>query len=255
MPIDTLIIDDEPLAREGLRLLLAADPEIRLVGEAGDSRTASRLLRQHRPALIFVDVQMPDRSGVELVAALDPVARPVVVFVTAHEEHALRAFDLHATDYLLKPFTDERFREALYRAKAAVAGRRERRVEDRLEDLVKHLDAAPSGAAARALVAFRSGGEYHVFRPAEIRWVEAQGDYLKLHAESGPRLVRETLQDFLRRLPDEGFVRVHKSAIVNLVWIKRLEHVCAGDYLVELLDGARVRVSRQYRDALLARLG
>ncbi len=255
MKITVLIVDDEPPARESLRRLVQADAELELVGEAGDGFVALEEIRRRRPQLVLLDVQMPEMSGVEMVAQLPPDARPEIVFVTAFDRFALEAFDLEAVDYLLKPYPDERFQEAVGRVKRRLRLDRLGTEHEKIDRVIAALRAAGQPPpAASATVTFRCDGDLHVVARADIAWIEAQGDYLRVHARGSTLLVRETMREFLARAGPGEFLRVHKSAIVNLGRVRRSTHLCAGDYEVELDTGAKVRVSRLFRQDLLARL-
>jgi two-component system, LytTR family, response regulator len=260
-PLNILIVDDEPHARATLRQLLAAEPGVVLAGEAGTAASAAALLETMMPDLVFLDVQLPDGTGLDLLHALPAGRRPSVVFVSGFDRFAVRAFELHAVDFLLKPFSDERFRDAL----ARVRRRRHQtdiealnvRVDALLQNwtaLTRSLPHAAPVESPRKFVA-KSGGDIHVFASEKIKWVEGQGDYLRIHSATGAALVRETMQRFLARATDGRFVRVHKSAIVNLAFVRRLVPLSSGDYRIELLDGAPVRVSRNYVGQLKDALG
>lgn len=252
--ITTVIVDDEPLARAAAAQLLALDPDLVLAGEAADGRSALALLRRVQPDLVLLDLDLPDQTGLGLLGQLPEERRPEVIFMTAHGEFARQAFDVHAVDYLMKPCTDARFREA-------VARLRRRRGRTSLAALAAQLDSllqrvqAPPPARTPDRLTVRSGGELHVFATDQIKWVEGQGDYLKIHGTGGSALVRETMRHFLGRVDPARFVRVHKSAIVNLAFVRRLEPIYSGDYRLELQDNTVLRVSRNYRTALRAALG
>lgn len=259
MKIRTLLVDDEPLAREGLAGLLRAHPEFEIVAEAENAKDARRRLRELRPELIFLDVQMPGMNGVDLLHAMPPGERPAVVFVTAFDSYARPAFDLAAIDYLMKPFTDERFAEMIERVKHRLRTGRlaalDRHVVALLDRLQQPPVPTPEAPPVTEKLLFRSGGEIHVLSVDEIRWVEAQGDYLKIHLAGHSVIVRESIRKFVARLPGGPFVRVHKSTVANTAWVRRVEHLVAGDYEVELRDDTRLRVSRVYRTELFQRLG
>lgn len=260
IPLHAVIVDDEPLARAALRRLLGAEADIAIAGEAADGAAALALIRQTGPDLVFLDVELPDMTGPEILRQLPADGRPSVIFVTAHGRHALQAFELHAVDYLLKPYADERFHLALARARRA-------RPQPTMDSLLALVDGLlrHSPAALRAepgapvltpdrLIA-KSGTELHVFKADQVKWVQGQGDYLKIHSAAGNALVRETMGSFLGRVPPGRFIRVHKSAIVNLAFVRRLESIHSGDYRLELTDGTVLRVSRTHREHLRRALG
>jgi two-component system LytT family response regulator len=251
-PLNVLLVDDEPPARATLRGLLAAEPGVLLAGEAGSVATAAALMETFTPDLVFLDVQLPDGTGLDLLSRMPAGRRPAVVFVSGFDRFAVRAFELHAVDYLLKPFSDERFRDALARVRRRVHQTDIEALNARVDALLRQWPAP--GAATRSTPPFgdgekfvaKSGGDIHVFRPEQIKWVEGQGDYLKVHSTQGNALVRQTMKGFLAGAAPGAFVRVHKSAIVNLGFVRRLVPLTSGDYRLELLDGAHVRVSRNY---------
>jgi two-component system LytT family response regulator len=239
-----LIVDDEPPARRRLRALLEADPEVTVVGECGDGPAAVAALRRDACDLVFLDVQMPGLDGLEVVRAVGPERMPAVVFVTAHACHAVPAFDAAAVDYLLKPFDRERFAQALERAKEAVRGRR----------LLAAPPPAPAQRPAGRLL-LRGQGRLYFLAADEIDWVEAAGNYLRLHAGGKTHLLRATLGGLAARLDPTRFVRIHRSALVNLDRVEELQPLFHGDYAVLLRDGTRLTLSRAYRAGLAARLG
>jgi two-component system LytT family response regulator len=258
--LNAVIVDDEPLARAALRRLLDAEADITVAGEAADGRAALELIRRVAPDLVFLDVQLPDMTGPEILRQLPAGRRPAVIFVTAHGGHALQAFELHAVDYLLKPYADERFHLALARARRVRTQPTMASLLALVDGLLRHWPAAarPEPAAPAMVpdqLIAKSGTELHVFKAGQVKWVQGQGDYLKIHSAAGNALVRETMGNFLGRVPPGRFVRVHKSAIVNLAFVRRLESIHSGDYRLELTDGALLRVSRSYRVHLRRALG
>lgn len=255
-----VIIDDEPAARRGVRLLLARDPEIETVGEAGTGDEAAALMARERPEVAFLDVQMPGGDGFEALAKIDPAQAPAVVFVTAYDEHALRAFEINAVDYLLKPFDDLRFGAALQRAKAAARRRRDETMDSRLSKLMNYLEHDPARAAAteraeakahdRILV--KSSGEIFFLKAEENDWIEAEGDYMKFHVAGRGHLMRETMARLEARLDGRQFIRIHRSTIVNIDRVKKLSPSFAGEYAVVLTDGTKLRLSRGYHERVAA---
>ena len=254
--IRTLIVDDELAAREGLRHLLAADPEIVVAGECANGRDAAAAIRATAPDLVFLDVQMPELDGFAVLREVGVERAPAIVFVTAFDQYALRAFDVHAVDYLLKPFTDERFRQSLERAKQQVR-------HGRLGDLSQKLAALlgpdePARAAGpryldRLLV--KSGGKVTLLPVGEIEWIDAEGDYVRIHVGKNWHLLRETMKNLEAQLDATRFVRIHRSTIVNLERVKELQPFFRGEYVVVLHNGTTLKLSRGYRDNLEARLG
>lgn len=258
--LNAVIIDDEPLARAALRRLLGTEADITIAGEAADGHTALELIGRVTPDLVFLDVQLPGLTGPEVVRQLPAGRRPAVIFVTAHGGHALQAFELRAVDYLLKPYTAERFHLALARARRARAEPTMASLLALVDGLLRHWPAAVRPAPVAPVLApdqliAKSGTELHVFKAGQVKWVQGQGDYLKIHSAAGNALVRETMGSFLGRVPPGRFLRVHKSAIVNLAFVRRLESIHSGDYRLELTDGTVLRVSRNYREHLRRALG
>ena len=228
-----LIVDDEALARERVRTLLSSAPGVTVVGECSGGREAVEAIIAERPDLVFLDIQMPDLNGFEVLEAVAPEWLPAVVFVTAHDEYALRAFDVHAIDYLLKPIEPERFTRALGRARA-VGG----------QQLLDLLDAV----ATRLVI--RTKGKISLLDPAEIDWIEADGKHARLHVGRETHVIRQQLKRLEQRLAPHGFVRVHRSAIVNVDRIKELEPWFHGEYVVILKDGTKLTSSAAHSEAL-----
>ncbi|MDX2262901.1 MAG: LytTR family DNA-binding domain-containing protein [Gemmatimonadales bacterium] len=245
-----LIVDDEPHARARIRELLSRERDVTIVGDAGDGDDAVRQITLHRPSVVFLDVQLPARDGFAVLAALE-VPPPVVVFTTAYDSYALRAFDVHALDYLLKPFDRDRLAQSLDRARHAVA-RLGGTTDSRLTALVEELRA---GTRYLTRIAVRIGGKIRIVNSAEIDSVEASGNYVRLHTKGGAHLLRETMQRVEGQLDPAQFARIHRSAIVNLDRIVELEPDFHGDYTVRLTDGRKLPLSRSYRDRFKGRLG
>ena len=248
-----LIVDDEPLARERIRTLLEEEPAFELVGEAGDGTTGAESILALQPDLVFLDVQMPGADGFDVIDAVGPDKMPFVVFVTAYDRYALRAFDVHALDYLLKPFDRERFRDALARAQAQIERTHNNGdIERRLAAIVQ--DLKPSKARADRFVV-KSGGRIFFVRTAEIDWIEAAGNYVKLHVGNDSHLIRETMNAVETKLSPDMFVRIHRCHIVNIEQVRELQPWFNGEYVVFLKNGTRLTLSRGYRERLQERVG
>lgn len=240
MNLRVLIADDEPLARGGVRARLAGHADVALVGECTDGLSALAAVRTLAPDLLFLDVRMPGLSGLDVLEALPPERRPLTVLLTAYEQFALRAFELRALDYLLKPIDEERFADALDRARRTLAWQR------------GETRAGTTGHATRFRV--RLGHRVRWVQADEIDWIEAQGDYAGLHVGEQLHLLREPLQRLAGRLDPTKFVRIHRSAIVRLDRVAEMQALSNRDHLLRLRDGAVLRASRTYVDALHAAL-
>ncbi|HEV2147656.1 MAG TPA: LytTR family DNA-binding domain-containing protein [Longimicrobiaceae bacterium] len=247
MRITTLIVDDEPLARARIRGLLAQEKDFELVGEARDGAEAIEAVRELRPDLVFLDIQMPQVDGFGVVQAIGPANMPLTIFVTAFDEFALRAFEAHALDYLLKPFAVERFAGTLERVRQARGRELDTRLQERLEGLLESL-----GESSKYLERFvvRSGPKLRFVFPDEVDWMSADGNYVRLHSGGTSSLIRESMGKLETRLDPRKFVRIHRSTIVNVERIRELESVFQGEYLVVLQDGTRLSSSRAYRGRL-----
>ena len=256
-PIRVLIADDEPPARDRIRELLEGRDDFVVVAECGSGRETVERIRDRRPDLVFLDVQMPRMTGFEVMAALEPEERPAVVFVTAYDVYAVRAFEVHAIDYLLKPFDDRRFEEALRRARSRRAdGHVEalaRRIEGLLEDAVPGRARPDAGRPISRLLVKR--GDRATLLPVDaVDWIEAANYYAAVHAGGETHILDETLTR-LEGLLDERFVRIHRSTIVNLDRVAEFQRLFHGDFAVRLRDGTELKLSRTYRAALEERLG
>ena len=241
-----LIVDDEPLAREGIATLLENDAEV-IVAGAASGADAAALIARVKPDILFLDIQMPEVDGFALLDQVGADAVPAIVFVTAFDSYAVRAFEVHALDYLLKPFTDARFVAALARAKQQVLARREGLVDARIADLLR----ARQAPRTRFLVPAR--GKTVVVDASEIDWIEAADYYVCLHCGGASHLLRETMDDIETRLDPQQFFRVHRSAIVNLSRVREIHPLFRGDCELRLADGVAVRLSRNRRRAFEAR--
>jgi two-component system LytT family response regulator len=251
--IRTLVIDDEPLARERMRTLVGAEPDFDVVGEAGDGMEAVDAIREHSPDLVFLDIHMPKLDGFGVIDAVGADAMPPVVFVTAYDQHALRAFDVHALDYLLKPFDGDRFQETLKRVRRQVESAENGDLGRRLLALVRDLKPGRAQTTNRLVV--KSGGRLFFLRADEIDWIEAAGNYVRLHVGADTHMLRETMNSIESRLDPELFVRIHRSHIVNIERIKELQPWFNGEYVVILRSGHRLTLSRGHREKLQDRLG
>jgi two-component system LytT family response regulator len=249
MPWTLLIVDDEPLARQGLRLLLAGDPDVAAVHEAKDGREAVAALRETRPDLVFLDVQMPEMDGLAVIREVGPENMPAVVFVTAHDTYAIQAFEVNALDYLLKPVTRERFAQALTRAKTRLRTQPAAEASRQILSLLETI-GLPSRALKR--LAVRSAGKTTFVDIADVDWIEAAENYVKLHAGRASHLVHVPMSALEKSLAPETFVRIHRSIIVNVGRIQELEPVAHGEYVVTLPHGVRVRSGRTYHETLKA---
>jgi two-component system, LytTR family, response regulator len=257
MAIRVLIVDDEPAARARIRRLLKDESDVDVVGEASDGASAVRAITELEPDVLFLDIQMPESDGFDVLARLPNERRPLVVFVTAYDQYALKAFEVHALDYLLKPFDAERFRASFARV-------RERLAQDQRTDvqLVRSLlDELRSGRTdleklvkgeRRHLerIMVRSSGKITFVKVSELDWLEASGNYVRLHTARGSHLIRETLSNLEARLDPHQFVRIHRSTIVNLDRVKEMQPWFSGDYLVILHSGVKLKLSRSFREAI-----
>ena len=256
-----LIVDDEKLARQRLEDLLVEREQVVLVGMIDNGRRAVEAIREKEPDLIFLDVQMPSLSGLEVVEAVGPESMPVTVFVTAYNEYALKAFDLAALDYLVKPFDDERFEQAFERAKKMIGLRQMDEMKERLLTLLDQKDDGSSQEEADASqdylerIAVDKKGQVRVVPVEKINYVMADGPYVELHTEGGTHLIRERMKTLEERLDPEHFFRIHRSVIVRLECIESLLHGSGGNYAVQLNSGKRLKLSRNRREALEDRLG
>ncbi|HLE32216.1 MAG TPA: LytTR family DNA-binding domain-containing protein [Bacteroidota bacterium] len=245
--IRTLIVDDEQLARERLQILLKDDLDIHVIGECATGKDAVEVIRNESPDLVFLDVQMPEGNGFEVLESVDFHKMPIVVFVTAYDQYAIRAFDVHALDYLLKPFDHARFEKALVRAKSEVVLRNNTNVDQKLLSLLEHIESNKKHLD-RILV--KSSGRVFFLRFDEIDWIESSGNYVKLHVGSESHLLRETMTQMEQKLEAGKFVRIHRTTIVNIDRIKELQPWFNGDYIVLLLNGTKLTASRGYKKKL-----
>jgi two-component system LytT family response regulator len=245
--IRVLIVDDEAPARDKLRRWLTEQPDIALVGESGDGLAAAAAIAATQPEVVFLDIQMPGLSGLEVAAQLEPAGAPLLVFVTAFDEHAIKAFDLNAIDYLLKPYDKDRLIKTLGRvrerhgaASAATAS-------------AIQIARAQTGSSERLLVP--QGEQLQLLDAAAIHWLEADDNYVHVHTAQSRYILRRTLADLLVQLGEQRFVRIHKSAAVNIAEVKTLSPLFKGDHEVTLRSGAVLRLSRRFKDAFFREMG
>lgn len=258
--IRTLIVDDERPARRSIRMLLEKETDVDIVGEAGDGERALELITTLHPQLVFLDIQMPMFTGLELLKKLRPAQRPEIIFLTAYDEFAVRAFELQAVDYVMKPFSDERFYGAMERARRRIRSGTLSATEHALRALLEHFQqprAATPGAGAAAghipdysRLVVKSDGQLHFLNQTDIRWVEGQGDFVKIHHKDRRLLVRMTLTKIEEMLDPEIFIRIHKSTIVNLHRVRRVMPMLARSHGMELEDGTALPIGPSYRSVL-----
>ena len=245
-----LIVDDERLSRQRIRRLLAFEPEFEVLGECANGAEAVRSLAQARPDVLFLDVQMPELNGFEVVSALE-AAHPLIIFTSAFDEYALRAFDVHAFDYLLKPFDRKRFRESLRRAKVQL----DRDLSDKPDDRLYALfETFASQKRSPDRIAVRTNSRVVFIKVDDIDWIEASDNYVCLHCGKDTHVLRETMSQAESRLDPSRFLRVHRSAIVNLDRIRELQPWFRGDYRVILRDGTELTLTKSHREKLESRL-
>lgn len=261
--IRALIVDDESLAREALLVMLGGDPEIEVIAECRNGKEAVAAIREQSPDVVFLDIQMPEMDGFQVVEEIGVERMPVTLFVTAYDKHALRAFEAHALDYLLKPFDYDRFETALQRAKTFVRQQRLGEISESLLAVLQDVKLKPGESEAGNRkpdkntqkepidrVVIRASGRIYFLKTEEIDWIEAAGDYLSLHSGSRSHLIRETMSNFHAKLDSRKFLRIHRSTIVNVERIKDIQPLFKGEYVITLTGGKRLKSSRGYRHQL-----
>lgn len=248
MRIKTLIVDDEPIARDRVRRMLNEETDIEIIGECGNGKEAVSFINENKPDLVFLDIQMPEMSGFEAIHEINPNRIPAIIFVTAYDQYAIQAFDVHALDYLLKPFNRERFKRAIERAREQIEKANSGKIDERLASLL--ADLTSSKKYLERLVV-KSVGRVFFLRTDEVDWIEAAGNYAKLHVGREGHLIRETMNGLEAKLNPDKFLRIHRSTLVNIDRIKELNPLFSGDYTVMLKNGTELTLSRNYRDRLL----
>jgi two-component system LytT family response regulator len=262
-PIRTLIVDDEELCREGIRLLLAGDGDLEIVGESANGKEAIRDIINHKPDLVFLDIQMPEISGFDVIQSFDEGDLPLIVFVTAYDEYAVKAFEIHALDYVLKPFSKTRFNKTLDHVKKIIENKDISRFSESLlklasdwkeksESLQGSVQAGPGGCLDRVFVSDKNS--LKVVWAAEIEWIEGADYYASLHCADKSYLYRERLKNLEERLSPDSFVRVHKSAIINMHFLDRIVMDYMDQDFALMKSGVRVKISKNRKKELLALL-
>ncbi|MEK9137832.1 MAG: LytTR family DNA-binding domain-containing protein [Bacteroidota bacterium] len=260
--IKAIVVDDEPVARQTIRLLLQNEPDVELVAECPNGTAAVDAIKKETPDLIFLDIQMPGMNGFEVLSALSSKELPAVIFTTAYDKYALKAFEVHALDYLLKPFDDDRFRQSLEHAKSVILGNKVEEISRQLFDLLERYDARLPALAERAagkdyLTRFmvKSAGRTVIVDVADVDWIVAEGNYVSIHAQGKKHLLREKIGALETQLDPRKFVRIHRSTIVRTDLIKTMKPLFNGDHLITLAGGTEFTLSRTYRERVLASLG
>lgn len=256
--IRALIVDDEPPARRGIAARLTRAGDVQVVRQCGNGREAVKAIRELMPDLVFLDVQMPGVDGFGVVEAIGPLAMPAVIFVTAYDANAVKAFDAEAVDFLLKPIDDDRFARALARARRRLEERTQQAMGVRVAAVLAQLGRGTAPVAAApgpGRLMIRDAGRVVFLESDEVDWVAAEGDYVRVHAGGRSHLVRETMQAMEARLSATQFARVHRSTLVNVARISELRPLTGREWLVVLDTGAELRLSRRYRDRLAQQTG
>ena len=249
--IRALIVDDEPLAREGVRNLLQKDPQVEIDGECSDGVQAIETIRATKPDLVLLDIQMPEVGGFEVIEGVGVDEMPAVIFVTAYDKDALEAFQVHALDYVLKPIDPERFAHALTHASEMIAMRSSGEISLKLSALLQGLHRSPR-YLERIMV--KGTGRIYFLRTDEVDWIEADGDYVRLHVQGKSHMIRERISTLEEKLNPAQFGRIHRSTMVNLNRIREIQPLFSGEHVVTLHDGKKLALSRSYREKLLALL-
>ncbi len=244
--VRTLIVDDEPLARERLRALLLEEPDVEVVGECADGCQAVVAIEEFKPDLVFLDVEVPNLDGFRILESVGGKI-PAIVFVTAYDHYALRAFDVRAVDYILKPFGRERLQKALAHARAQITREKSTDLSGQIVALLEEM--RPQKSFLKRIM-IKSAGRLYFLRTADVDWVEAAGNYVRLHVGAESHLLRETMNGLEARLDPERFLRIHRSTIVNIERIKELQPWFHGDYVVILKDDHQLTMSASYRERL-----
>ena len=249
MPLKSLVVDDESLARQRIRTLISRRDDLTCVAECATGAEAVEAIRRHEPDLIFLDVQMPEMDGFDVIAKIGDESIPPVIFITAFDEYAINAFEVGAIDYLLKPVDEERFNQTVERAKARIAERQRPALAAQLGALIKQMgDGTKSGSGSR--IGLKVQGRVLFLDPAQIYWIQARDDVARVHLADSAYDVREPLRSLEQRLPASSFLRIHRSAIVNTAHVLEAEPFDQGDQMLILRNGKRLTTGRSYRKAV-----
>ena len=250
-----LIIDDESLARRRIQKLLPQWADLQLLGECRNGAEALVAIREKRPDLIFLDIHMKDMTGFEVLSQLTEEERPLTIFVTAYDQYAIRAFDVFAFDYLLKPFKDDRFALSVEKARAMLLDRAQQQQQiAQLKELIDYLQVNAATTTEAPKLALKHGSKVSLVAPADIRYIEASGYYIEVFTQEKRILLRESMQQILEQLDPKTFLRIHRSTIINMHYLAEIQHVGSGDVEVRMKDGKRFRVSKSYREELFSQL-
>ena len=250
--IRALVVDDEPLAREMIREMLESDSEVEVVGECANGREAVEVIRSSSPDIVFLDIQMPELGGFEVLESLEPNTTPYVIFVTAYDQYAVRAFEVHALDYLLKPFDRERFEVAWQRAKAQIKLDRTSR---RDQDIIALLEELKAGPRYLERLVIKNGGRVFFLHVQDVYCIEAEGNYVRVYDNQKGYLLRETISSLEGQLDPKQFLRIHRSAIVKIDRIKEMQPWFHGEYRIIMENGKQLALSRNYRANLQEAVG
>lgn len=251
--IRTLIVDDEPIARRGIRQQLRTEADVEIIGECANGREAVAAIKRQTPDLVFLDVQMPLLDGFGVVNAIGAENLPAVVFVTAYDEHAIRAFEVNALDYLLKPIDQDRFQKTLTRVRRQLNGAKTEQLQRKLATLLEHLEESKTeGTQTKYLerVVIKESGRVFFLTVGEIDWINAQGNYVQIHTKGAAHLLRETMNGMESKLDPNKFLRLRRSTIVRIERIKELHPLFNGEYVIILKNGTQLTSSRRYRHNL-----
>jgi two-component system LytT family response regulator len=250
--IRALVVDDEPLARAMIREMLESDSEVEIVGECANGREAVEAIKSSTPDIVFLDIQMPEIGGFQVLESMDPNARPYVIFVTAYDQYAVRAFEVHALDYLLKPFDRERFEGAWQRAKSQIKLDRTSR---RDQDIIALLEELKAGPRYLERLVIKNGGRVFFLHVQDVHCIEAEGNYVRVYDNQKGYLLRETISSLAEQLDPKQFLRIHRSAIVKIDRIKEMQPWFHGEYRIIMENGKQLALSRNYRSNLQEAVG